>query len=212
MKTETIIRYLSSINLIKTLYFNFKYFDFKTACKLPVFINYGVKFLSLKGRIILESNATPGLIVFSKRCSLDFNGKVTFGGKARFGPGTHIYVGNNGVLSFGNDFWLTKNVEINCKKEIVFGNNCLLSWNINILDTDFHFIQQDDNIINEDESIILKDNIWIGCEVVILKGTTICSDIIIGAGSLLNKHYNESNCIYAGNPVKVVKKNVSWKH
>ena len=55
--------------------------------------------------------------------------------------------------------------------EIRFGNNCLLSWDILVMDTDFHKLKDEfGNIINKPRPIIIGDRIWIGCRCLILKG------------------------------------------
>ena len=55
---------LRIIGIFKTIRFNFKYFNFKTAVKLPVFISRRVKFKSLKGDVVLEGNIRTGMVKF----------------------------------------------------------------------------------------------------------------------------------------------------
>lgn len=57
--------------------------------------------------------------------------------------------------------------------------------------------------------IVLEDHVWVGYQVMILAGTHIGSSSIIGARSLVNKSF-PNNCIIAGNPASVVKKDVTW--
>ena len=211
MKLEIIKRHLFTIDPFKTIYFNLKSFNFKTAIKFPVLINWGVKLISIKANIKIDAPISTGLIIIGRSCSLDLNGNVFFKGKARLGKRSHFYVGSYGTLTFGNDFWLTSDVEINCAKNITFGDNCLLSWDIEVLDTDFHKIKENGMIINQDTGIVLGDRVWVGCKTTILKGSVVASDIIIGAASLINKTCDESFCIYAGSPAKVVKRNVTWE-
>ncbi len=50
----------------------------------------------------------------------------------------------------------------------------------------------------------LEDNVFVGAGSIILPGVRIGKNTIIGAGSLVNKDV-PSNCIAAGNPIKIIK-------
>lgn len=51
--------------------------------------------------------------------------------------------------------------------------------------------------------MIIKDNVWIGSDVVINPGVIIGENSVIGAGSLVTKSI-PANCIAVGNPCKVL--------
>ena len=53
--------------------------------------------------------------------------------------------------------------------------------------------------------IVIKDNVWIGGNVVILPGVTIGDGAVIGAGSVVTKDVDPMT-IVAGNPAKVIRK------
>lgn len=208
--------------LPKTLRFNFHYFPFKTAIKLPVLLTHRVRIKSLKGKVILpREKINRGLISigFNHVSINDINeyslwnveGTVIFKGSAGFGAGTKIGVGQNAYLNFGKNFNMTARSEIGCFKEITFGDDCLLSWNILIMDTDAHPVyDQRGIIVNEDKSIKVGNKVWIGCRSLILKGVEIPDNCVIGANSFVNKKFETENSIIAGNPAKVVKENVKW--
>lgn len=52
--------------------------------------------------------------------------------------------------------------------------------------------------------IVLKENVWIGANVIVLPSVTIGENSIVGAGSVVTKDI-QSNVIVAGNPAKVIK-------
>lgn len=210
MKIKDVLR----ISIVNTLRFNFKYFDFFTAIKFPAILSSRIKIVSLKGQIVLNTPVKFG-VIYIKSSELNINGKWIVNGRVRFKGGTEalIYISAAGVLETGNDFFAHGPVAINCQKSIKFGNNCLLAHKIELLDTDFHQILNLNGVkINDDREITIGDRVWIGSNTLILKGTTIASDTIIGAGSVLTKAYNTSNCVYAGNPAKLVKSNISWDY
>jgi acetyltransferase-like isoleucine patch superfamily enzyme len=140
------------------------------------------------------------------------SGKITFNGTCNIGHGSKISVGKTGDLYFGDNFTITAESTIVCFKEISFGNNCLLSWEILIMDTDFHKIKSDKGeLLNSESSIIIGENVWIGCRTTILKGTKISNGCVVGANSLINKDLLKTNSIYAGIPAKVIKENITWE-
>lgn len=52
--------------------------------------------------------------------------------------------------------------------------------------------------------VYIQDNVWIGCNSIILPGVTIGENSVIAAGSVVTKNVNK-NTVVAGNPAKVVK-------
>jgi acetyltransferase-like isoleucine patch superfamily enzyme len=207
-----------------TFYFNFKYFEFKKAIILPVLFFGKVSIHALKGEIVIPKHFKTGTIligynslgIFEKniRTVLNIHGKVIFDGKANIGRGFSLTVGKDSEVFFGNNFILTGKSAIVCsgKSNIVFGNNNLISWDVLILNNDFHSIidRNSKQIINKSKDIIIGNNVWIGCKCTILKGSTINDHIIIGANSLVTGSLNEMNSIYAGTPTTRLKKDVEW--
>ena len=217
------LKVLKRINPLKTIYFNLKMFPLVDALKMPVFISYGTKFISLKGKIGIESSLKPGMIRFGfgsvgivdkrfSRTLIELNGIIVFKGKADFGYGSKLSVGPGGKLSIGQRFGISANSSIICFNSVILGDDVLFSWDILVMDTDFH--KTENTVTNEVNSnntkpIFLGNNTWVGTRCLILKGTTIPSNTIIGAGSLVNKRYNiQENCLLAGNPAVVKKNNI----
>ena len=54
-------------------------------------------------------------------------------------------------------------------------------------------------------TIVIEDDVWVGDHSIILKGVTIGTRSIIGAGSVVTKSI-PTGCVAAGNPCKVIKK------
>lgn len=219
-----IFKLLISINWI-SIYINFKYLPFKQAIRFPILFFGPVSIHSLKGQVILPERLWPGMVrvgegkvgIFEKRLKsvLDINGTLTFKGETRIGHGCGISVGENSLLEFGEMFKITAKSSIISTggKKIVFGTGCLLSWDVLIMNTDFHpiYTSSDNARINYPADIIIGDNVWFGCRSTVLKNTTIASNSIIAANANVNKSLLLENCIYAGTPAKCVKDGVNWK-
>ena len=96
--------------------------------------------------------------------------------------------------------------------DIKIGKNCILSYDIEIRNTDSHeiFSMLNGKRINKGKEVIIEDKVWIGTRCIVLKGSIIEEGAILGAGSILSGRV-ESNSIYAGIPAKKIKSEISWK-
>lgn len=59
--------------------------------------------------------------------------------------------------------------------------------------------------------IIIKDNVYIGNNVLILPGVTIGNNVVIGAGAIVTKSFSDG-VVIAGNPARVIKTVDELKH
>lgn len=102
-------------------------------------------------------------------------------------------------ITIGNDNGFSGTV-IGAFSEIVIGNNVRCGANTLITDGDWH---QDDPRTSGAKPVRIEDNVWLGINVVVLKGVTIGKNSLIGANSIVTKDIPE-NVIAAGNPCKVI--------
>ncbi len=223
MKVTKILPYIKG--LPKTIYFNLKYFDFFTAVKLPVLVSQNVLLLQAKGRIVLPCDTIKtgmvklgfgnvGIFDFKRsRAIWNVSGNVVFMGTCYIGHGSKISVNKNGTLILGSKFAVGAETTIVCNKKISFGNDCIVSWDTLIMDTDFHQIYDEKHrIINYDKEVKIGNNVWTGCRCTILKGAEIADNTIIGANSTVSSKISGCGQIIAGNPVKIIKTNVHWSY
>lgn len=97
----------------------------------------------------------------------------------------------------------------NGKLEI--GNDCLISSNVNIRNTDSHsIIDLKGKRLNYGKDVLIGNHIWICNNATILKGSVIKENSIIGNSSLVNKEFNESNVVICGSPASIKKRDVTW--
>ena len=206
----------------KTLRFNFHYFPFKTALKLPVVVSHRTYLRELHGKVELPEKVETAMIKIGfgdvghydrkrSRGIWQISGTVSFGGKASIGHGSKISV--RGHLSLGAGFNMTAESTIVCAKEICFGEDCLLSWDILVMDTDEHPLYDMANQrINPDKPILVGDHVWIGCKCVLLKGAEVPDNTIVAAGTLLTSAFAGENQVIGGNPPSIIKREVHWEH
>lgn len=131
-----------------------------------------------------------------------------------------VLIGGKEVKTNHASFCVGENTQINglfClldedKSSITIGRNCLLSWNIEMWRSDLHSIYDfDGNVLNVGKEIIIGDNVWIGKDVHIAKNSRILNNSVVGWCSNVVGNFGEENVIIAGNPAKIVKRNIIWK-
>lgn len=222
MKTDKLaklIRYIAGIP--KSLYVNLRLLPFKQAIYLPIMVSRKTKLQSLSGKAHIEKIKTGIIrIGFGGTDMLDYRydrpilkitGNIYFKGKAKIGIGAKLLV--NGDLYLGNNFNITGDALIICAEKISIGKDVMIAWKSIIMDTDQHAIYDKNNqYINEDKEIIVGDNVWIGAQSLILKGSIISDGCIIGANTTITKPFTNINAVIAGNPAKVIKTDVQWQH
>lgn len=206
----------------KTLRFNFHYFPFKTALKLPVVVSHRTYLRELHGKVELPEKVGTAMVKIGfgdvghydrkrSRGIWQVSGKVSFGGKASIGHGSKLSV--RGDLKLGAGFNMTAESTIVCAKEIIFGDDCLLSWDVLVMDTDEHPLYNKDNErINPDKPIVVGSHVWIGCKCILLKGAEVPNNTVLAAGTLLKSAFAGDNQVIGGNPPSILKREVHWTH
>lgn len=128
--------------------------------------------------------------------------------------GSRINVNAGAKLSLGSGY-MNHDCVIDCFSSITIGYGVVISERVVIRDSDNHAITSTENgELKSDEKpaaapIVIKDHVWLGMNVVVLKGVTIGEGAIVAAGSVVTKDV-PSHCLVAGVPAKVVKTNVTW--
>lgn len=207
----------------KTVYFNFKYLPFCQAIRFPMLISRHCRIRKVGGTMEIQSPIRCGMIrvgmdavgIFDNKRSRSIwqvEGRLVFGGSAFIGHGCSISVARGGELFLGDNVRITAETSIAATNSVHIGAGCLLSWDILIMDTDWHSIlDQGGNVSNPSLPVTISDHVWIGCRVTILKGVSIASGCIVAAGTTVSKSVLISNCIVGKNPNEILKRNIDWR-
>lgn len=139
----------------------------------------------------------PHQIAIGSHCRLEKGISFRFDGIFKDGP--NIIIENN--------VFLGANVEFNIRKKIRIGSDCLIGSNCKFIDHD-HGFKLNELIRNQsgiEQAIDIGKDVWLGSNVIVLKGVILGDGAIVGANSLVNKSI-PANEIWAGNPIKFIKK------
>lgn len=205
-------------NIIPILRFNFHYFPFSQAIKLPVFLN-NAHLHVMKGTVRIEADKIrPGMIRlgFSWTCMKQNKGfhwlncgGVILSDRLTIANDSVVEIGKNGILKIGKNVSFNGGLRLSCQTSITIGKSVLGSWDISMFDTDFHRMKNcetNGKVRSCSKPIIVGNNCWIGFGVTIMKGSQIGNGCIVGAKSLLAKDYsNAMNTVFAGNPALPIK-------
>lgn len=146
----------------------------------------------------------PGVRIMKK------NGEINLGRKVQL----HRYVklsvlGNEGYaqIDIGDNTSIGDRTEIHAGKSVSIGSGCNIAWDVCIMDRDYHKFNSP---IEEIKPLKIGDNVWIGCNSIILKGLTIGEGAVVAAGSVVTKDVPPKTLV-GGNPAKVLKEEIYWK-
>ena len=114
-------------------------------------------------------------------------------------------------LVFKENIQLNDKCHISCIDEIIIEKNVLIASNVFITDHD-HFSSDEKTNFEipwkyqnlNSKPVHIKENVWIGENVSILKGVIIGENSIIAAGSVVTKS-TKSGGIYGGVPAKLIR-------
>lgn len=133
--------------------------------------------------------------------------KLIINGNARVGYNSSIRLEKNAQLIIGDNTYISAKALIRAAKSIKIGNNCAISWNVTIMDSDFHDYKVNGILQENTKEVIIEDNVWIGNNVIILKGVHIGKNAIVAAGSVVTRDVEPFSAV-GGNPAKKIKSNV----
>ena len=110
-----------------------------------------------------------------------------------------------GELQLGKYILISPGTSIRSAQKIVIGDSTMIASDVTITDSDWHDIYDRTDYVASPKEVIIQENVWIGEKSLILKGSKIGKNSIIGAGSVVSGEV-PANVIFAGNPAKQIKK------
>lgn len=203
-----------------TLRINFGHLPFHQALRLPIICSSKVS-LRGNGRIVVADGCGFSAIRLGfgengavQRSELllevQNSGEVRFEGPLSIGYGGRIIAAGN--LSFGAGCTVQPGATLICWSSIRIGADCLISWGCQIIDTDFHSIYNagGGELLNPDAPIFIGDRTWIASHAMVLKGSELPAETIVGAGSVVAGQFKENGCVLVGVPARVIRKGIKW--
>lgn len=214
------------IGLPKSIVFNFSQLDFRHAIRLPILVSHRTKFKSIKGNICIEGECKPGMVriglsgsgsgtAYYKPVVIENNGTIVFQGKVSIGGGCQLCtVRKESKLVVGGNSKLMGECHLVAASSVSIGKDCAISWNTQIMDTDFHHIYGNDGqLLNAEKPVLIGNHVWIGSHSIILKGTALPDELVVAAGSIINAGHLDisEGSVITGLPTRVLRDNIRWE-
>lgn len=156
----------------------------------------------------------PINIVKKGYIACDSNSKILIGANNKYLE-VEMIVGTDCELDIGKNTTVAKASFILKRSQntkISIGDDCMISHDVIIRTEDGHTIYDSKTmeVLNYPEDVYIGNHVWIIANTTILKGSYIPDNCIVSTYSLVNKPFEEENCVIAGIPAKVVKKGINW--
>ena len=98
--------------------------------------------------------------------------------------------------------------------KVKIGKGCMFSYDICIWASDTHpiFDKNSGCLLNKSEyGVEIGDDVWCGTRATILKDSKVGTGSVIGAASVVCSRFEESYVVIAGNPARIIKRNIAWQ-
>ncbi|MFD1187711.1 acyltransferase, partial [Pontibacter rugosus] len=172
---------------------------------------------SIKGlkRITVDGILKVGVdyVGFSHRSDLTYlniNGHLEIKGNVSIGRGCRFDIGDQGLVKIGDGSYINPFTKVIIMHGLTIGTNCAVSWDCQFLDEDFHHLTYESKVDKDSPTIEIGNKVWIGSSVSIFKGTRVAHGCVVASNSVLKGNFPEENCLIAGSPARVIKRNVAW--
>lgn len=129
--------------------------------------------------------------------TMDNGAELRIGSNFKMRDGAKIRVRKGAVCKLGKNVSVNSNNVIACHECIEIGDDVQLSPNVQIYDHDHDFRAEGGIKAGKYKTAPVKigNNVWIGANTVILRGTEIGDNCVIGAGCVVKGKYEDGSLI-----------------
>lgn len=145
------------------------------------------------------------LLGYNTKLHLNKTSCVSIGKKVVSDGRCVIIADEKANITIGDSVYFNENMMISAKKSISIGNECKFGPNVKIFDNNHRF-NKEQGVLNEhtSEAVTIGNKCWIATNVVILKGTTIGNNCIIGAGCVVKGNVPSYSIVTQEKTIKIV--------
>ena len=213
IKAKKYITVLTSIDWVQTLYLYLRIrkprsSSIRVLNKSHIFIHKSARII-MGERSFLEINHQDYLLDKGSDCriELDENATLHICGNVSLHRNSVLHLHQGANLTIGSNTYLNGTI-VDCCGTITIGGDCAIAGGVKILDNTWH------EFSNGKQSclpVTIGNSVWIATVAIILPGVRLGDGCVVGAGAVVT-HDVPDNCLVAGVPAKIIRRNVSWTH
>lgn len=132
-------------------------------------------------------------------------GRIRLGDRVTLRRG--VVLAGNGSLTIGSGTTLNDGCRISAFDSVQIGADCMFAPQVSVLDIDHRFDARDRPLRQQGyrtAPVVIGDDVWLGVNVVVLRGVRIGNGAIIGANSVVTRDIPDF-AIAAGIPARVLR-------
>lgn len=109
------------------------------------------------------------------------NGRIEYGDRVHLWPGVKISVCGRperpALVTIGDRTSIGDRTQIHACREVRIGADCMISWDVNIIEHPYHSPSKG--------PVIIEDGVWVACRAIILSGVRIGKGARVAAGAIV---------------------------
>ena len=168
----------------------------------------GIKYAILK----LEngkrfSAAFPAITSPLTEITVEGKSELRIDRKLKMHNGAKIRVRKGGKLEIGKNFGMSNGCVVTAYDHIEIGDNVMLGPNVLIYDQDHDYRAEGGVAAMKFKTapVVIGNNVWIGANTLILRGTTIGDNSVVGGGTVIKGEYPPNSVIVQKRTTEVIK-------
>lgn len=154
------------------------------ACEIIGLIKFGwLKLIRGKSfKCSMINLVSPGTEI-----TLNRGGSLVIGKTFKMRNGSKLRIRKDGKLEIGDNFSMGDNSYITSYEKVVVGNNVQFGPGVKVYDQDHDFRVEGGLKAGKYKTspVVIGNNVWIGADSIVLRGTSIGDNTVIGAGSIV---------------------------
>lgn len=193
---------------------------------LPVLVGYALR--RIQGRNLLCAPGTKirglgnitatgltqvgmhhiGFMLPGEPTYLRIRGRLLLEGNNHIGRGSRLDVGPGARCTL-TDTFLNARCLLVVETELEIGAGTQIGWDVMMIDGNFHTIDYPGRNPRP-PGISIGRGVWIGARATILSGASIAEGCVVAAGAVVAGRFEEPRTLIAGNPARIVRRDVTW--
>lgn len=114
------------------------------------------------------------------------------------------------VLEIGDNVNIEQNVHIICSNKVIIGDNCSITANCALVDTEHPYEEImckkiGNELLKKPQEIVISNNCFLGIGSIVFPNVILGEHSVVGANSVVTKSFPAYSVI-AGNPARMIKK------